>query len=210
MAGRSPTVAGADLDGIFRVSGSGRHDRDVVWRYLGGVPPDTVERFHDDSATVRQHEHTWQGKIMTYIEPISLSEAQHDLTVGTSVPPAPGRVRLLWNSVTGVVGAILGIAPHVLHHVGLLAGTAVLAGAGGTALFGVVGLIASVPMLLRLRRRFGTWRAPSIALGVFTVMFALSAFVIGPAIGGSGANNNSGTSTNAPSPAEEHASHHGG
>ena len=94
---------------------------------------------------------------MTDTEPLSLPLAQQDTTVGTSLPPAaPGRVRLLWNSVTGVVGAILGIAPHVLHHVGLLAGTAVLAGAGGTALFGVIGLLASIPMLLRLRRWFGT------------------------------------------------------
>lgn len=147
---------------------------------------------------------------MTYTEPLSLSEGQHDSTVGTSVPPAPGRVRLLWNSVTGVVGAILGIVPHVLHHVGLLAGTAVLAGAGGTALFGVVGLIASVPMLLRLRRRFGTWRAPAIALGVFTAMFALSAFVIGPAIGGSRTSTSTGTGTSVAPPAVDHASHHGG
>ena len=145
---------------------------------------------------------------MTDTEPLSLPLAQQDTTVGTSLPPAaPGRVRLLWNSVTGVVGAILGIAPHVLHHVGLLAGTAVLAGAGGTALFGVIGLLASIPMLLRLRRRFGTWRAPAIALGVFTAMFAISAFVIGPAI--SGANTSTGTGTNAPSPGVDHASHHG-
>ncbi len=61
--------------------------------------------------------------------------------------------------MTGVVGAIVGIAPHVPHHVGLLTGTAVLAGAGGSALFGVVGLLPPIPMLLRLRRRFGTWRA---------------------------------------------------
>ncbi len=143
---------------------------------------------------------------MTYTEQLS-SEAQPDSTVGTTAPQAPGRARLLWNSVTGVVGAILGIAPHVLHHIGLLAGTALLAGTGGTALFGVIGLIASIPMLLRLRRRFGTWRAPAIALGVFTAMFALSAFVIGPAIGG--ANTSTGTGTNAPSPAVDHASHHG-
>ena len=142
---------------------------------------------------------------MTNTESLSRSNAKPDLAGGVSVPPAPGRVRLLWNFVTGVVGAIVGIAPHVLHHVGLLAGTAVLAGAGGTALFGAVGLLASVPMLLRLRRRFGTWRAPAIALGVFTVMFALSAFVIGPAISGSSAS----TSPNAPSTVLDHNSHHG-
>ena len=143
---------------------------------------------------------------MTYTEPLSLSDAKRDLAVGASVPPAPGRVRLLWNFLTGVVGAIVGVAPHVLHHVGFLAGTAVLAGAGGTALFGVVGLLASVPMLLRLRRRFGTWRAPAIALGVFTVMFSLSAFVIGPAISGTSANDNTST----PSPTVDHAGHHRG
>ena len=143
---------------------------------------------------------------MTHTEPLSRSTAKPDVTGGASEPSAPGRVRLLWNFVTGVVGAIVGISPHVLHHVGLLAGTAVLAGAGGTALFGAVGLLASIPMLLRLRRRFGTWRAPAIALGVFTVIFALSAFVIGPAISGS----STGTSINAPSPGVDHASHHGG
>jgi hypothetical protein len=144
---------------------------------------------------------------MTYTEPLSLSTATQDLAVGASVHATPGRVRLLWGSMTGVVGGIVGIAPHVLHHIGLLAGTAVLAGTGGTALFGAVGLLASVPMLLRLRRRFGTWRAPVIALGVFTAMFALSAFVIGPAI--SGSSTSTSTSTNAPSTAVDHNSHHG-
>lgn len=78
----------------------------------------------------------------------------------------------------------MGLAPHVLHHVGLLAGTALVAGSGGTALFAVLGLVASVPLLLRLRRRFGTWKAPAVGLAVFAGMFALSAFVIGPAING--------------------------
>ncbi|MEO6143172.1 MAG: hypothetical protein ABIP19_04260 [Dermatophilaceae bacterium] len=143
---------------------------------------------------------------MTNTEALPRSDAKPGVTDGASEQPAPGRVRLLWNFLTGVVGAIVGIAPHVLHHVGLLAGTAVLAGAGGTALFGAVGLLASVPMLLRLRRRFGTWRAPAIAFGLFAAMFALSAFVIGPSISGS----SRGTSTNAPSPGVDHASHHGG
>jgi hypothetical protein len=142
---------------------------------------------------------------MTYTEPLPLSSARQDLAVGESVPATPGRVRLLWGSMTGVVGGIVGIAPHVLHHIGLLAGTAVLAGAGGTALFGALGLLASVPMLLRLRRRFGTWRAPAIALGVFTAMFALSAFVIGPAISGS----RTSTSTSTTSTVMDHNSHHG-
>ena len=82
-----------------------------------------------------------------------------------------------------VIGAVAGIAPHVLHHVALLAGTALIAGTTGTALLGILGLVLAVP--LRLRRRFGSWWAPTIGLAVFTVMFFLSAFLIGPAITGS-------------------------
>ncbi len=39
----------------------------------------------------------------------------------------------------------------------------------------------SVPLLLRLHRRFGTWRAPVLGLAVFTGMFFVSAFITGPA-----------------------------
>lgn len=93
--------------------------------------------------------------------------------------------RTAWTVVTGALGAVGGLAPHVLHHVGPLVGTALVAGAGGTALFGVVGLALSVPMLLRLRRRFRSWWAPGIALAVFTAMFLVSSLVIGPLISGS-------------------------
>jgi hypothetical protein len=104
--------------------------------------------------------------------------------------------------LTGFVGGVLGLAPHVLHHVGLLAGTALVAGSGGTALFAVLGLVTSIPLLLRLRRRFGTWKAPALGLAAFAAMFALSAFVIGPAINGE-------FSSSSPSaPAVDHGSHH--
>lgn len=53
-------------------------------------------------------------------------------------------------------------------------------------LFAAIGFVAAIPFLLRLRRRFRTWRAPAIALAVFAVMFSLSSFVIGPAISGGG------------------------
>ena len=92
------------------------------------------------------------------------------------------RRRTFRDGLTGVLGGVVGLAPHALHHVGLLAGTALVAGSGGTALFGAVGLLASVPMLRRLQRRFGTWRAPALGLALFAVMFAVSAFLIGPAI----------------------------
>ena len=93
-----------------------------------------------------------------------------------------------WNAVRDMAGAavgtVLGMAPHVLHHVGLLAGTALVTGASGNALFYVVGLLMSVPMLRRIYRRFRTPWAPAIAVVIFTGLFAISAFLIGPAISG--------------------------
>jgi hypothetical protein len=93
-------------------------------------------------------------------------------------------VERLWSAILAVWGGFIGLLPHVLHHVGPLAGAALLAGAGGTALFATIGFVASIPFLLRIRRRFGTWRAPAIALAIFAAMFSLSSFVIGPAITG--------------------------
>lgn len=90
----------------------------------------------------------------------------------------------LWSGVVAAWGAFIGLLPHVLHHVGPLAGAALLAGAGGTALFGAVGFLAAIPFLLRLYRRFRTLRAPAIALAFFAAMFSLSSFAIGPAISG--------------------------
>ncbi len=117
-----------------------------------------------------------------------------------------GRLRTLWNGLTAAVGVVTGLAPHVLHHIGLLAGTALVAGAGGTALFGVIGLVASIPMLLRLKRRFRSWWAPAVALLVFTVMFSVSAFVVGPRI--SGVDAGSGTGPAAPTQTVDHSGHH--
>jgi hypothetical protein len=91
-------------------------------------------------------------------------------------------VRTMATAASGAIGAISGIAPHVLHHVGPLAGTALLAGGGGTLLFGVAGFALSVPMLLRLRRRFGTWAAPAVAGAIFSGIYLVSALVVGPAL----------------------------
>lgn len=118
-----------------------------------------------------------------------------------SSPSKPSWLRERWNAAAGIVGVVVGLAPHLLHHVGVLAGTALVAGSGGTALFGALGLVLSVPMLLRLHRRFGTWTAPAIGLAVFAVMFAVSTFVIGPAISGSG---DSGPTV----PTVDHTGHH--
>ena len=103
------------------------------------------------------------------------------------------------------MAAVSGIAPHVLHHVGPLAGAALLAGAGGTVLFGVAGFALSIPMLLRLRRRFGTWAAPAVATAIFTVVYLFSALVVGPALTGENAAPQAPASTPLPS---DHAGHH--
>lgn len=121
---------------------------------------------------------------------------------GGSEGSGPRRwLRAVWNAAVAVIAAIMGLAPHVLHHAGPLLGVALMSGAGGTALFGALGLAASAPFLLRLRRRFGSWRAPAIGLGVFVVMFSLSTFVIGPQISG-------GDEDQAPVPASDHSTHH--
>lgn len=120
----------------------------------------------------------------------------HEAEAIPLVPPAAERPPSLsqrrtalaraWSVVLAVWGGFVGLLPHVLHHVGPLAGAALLAGAAGTLLFAAIGFVAAIPFLLRLHRRFRTWRAPAIALAIFAAMFSLSSFVIGPAISGSG------------------------
>lgn len=113
-----------------------------------------------------------------------------------------------------VIGTVLGVAPHVLHHIGLLAGAALITGASGNVLFYVIGLVLSVPMLRRLHRRFPTPWAPAIAVAVFTGLFSLSAFVIGPAFSGTGDDpaptspTNPGPTNPSPSPTGDHIGHH--
>lgn len=124
--------------------------------------------------------------------------------VSTASQTRPGRLRLIWNGLSAAVGAVMGLLPHVLHHVGFLAGTFLLTGVAGNLAFGAAGLALSVPFLLRLRRRFGTWRAPALALALFGAAFSLSTFVIGPAITGDGAS----VSTPDPAPTQDHDVHH--
>ena len=97
---------------------------------------------------------------------------------------AQATVRRVRVALSALLAGVLGIAPHVLHHVGPLAGAALFAGVGGTLLFGAIGLVAAVPFLLRVHRRCGNWRVPAALLATFAAMFSLSAFVIGPAIAG--------------------------
>ncbi len=99
---------------------------------------------------------------------------------------------------SAAIGVIAGVAPHVLHHVGPLAGAALIGGLGGSMLFGAIGFLLMIPMLLRIQRRFGTLIAPAIALSIFALVFAVSTLWIGPALRGSG-------STLQPT---DHSSHH--
>ena len=106
--------------------------------------------------------------------------------IGTSEKSTPTTLReRLAALVSSAAAAVLGVAPHVLHHVGPLAGAALLAGTGGTLLFGAIGLVAAIPFLLRVYRRCGNWRVPAALLATFAAMFSISAFVIGPAMSGS-------------------------
>lgn len=128
--------------------------------------------------------------------------------------PARGWLRSVWNAVSAAVGVLMGLAPHVLHHVGVFAGAFFVAGVAGSLLFGAVGLLLTVPLLFRLFRRFGTWKAPAIAVAVFALAFSLSTFVLGPQLTGSttepGGSGGTGQdpSTPAGSTDPDHDAHH--
>lgn len=112
-----------------------------------------------------------------------------------------GAIRRTRDLALGGIGIAVGLAPHVLHHIAPMGGSALVAGSGGNVVFGLLGLFASLPLLLRLKRRFRSWWAPAIGLSTFTLLFALSAFVIGPAI--SGVNDTGSASV----PAVDHGDH---
>lgn len=108
-------------------------------------------------------------------------------TLTTLTLQRPSFAGRLWGAVLAVWGGFIGLLPHLLHHVGPLAGAALLAGATGRVLFVAIGFVAAIPFLRRLHRRFRTWKAPALALIVFAAMFSLSSFVIGPAVSGADA-----------------------
>lgn len=108
-------------------------------------------------------------------------------------------------AVLAAWGVLVGIAPHVLHHVGPFAGAALLAGAGGKLLFGALGLVLSTPFLMRLHRRFHTLAAPALAAVAFAAIFTVSTLVVSPLITGNGDSGNRTPGVDLPS---GHASHH--
>ena len=127
-----------------------------------------------------------------------------------SVTVAPYRRSLgarLWGAVVAGWAVVTGVAPHVLHHVGPLAGAALLAGFGGKAIFFALGLVLSVPLLRRLYRHFGTLVAPALAVVSFAAVFALSSLVIAPRLTGS---DNSPPATPSIQQPSGHESHHSG
>jgi hypothetical protein len=58
-----------------------------------------------------------------------------------SAPSAQGAVTRVRAALATTCATVLGAAPHVPHHVGPLAGAALLAGATGKLLFGALGLL---------------------------------------------------------------------
>lgn len=86
----------------------------------------------------------------------------------------------LWGGVAAFFGVVTGVAPHVLHHAGPLAGAALLSGFGGQVLFFALGLVLSTPFLLKLHRRFGTLAAPAVAVAAFAAVFSFSSVVVAP------------------------------
>ena len=110
-------------------------------------------------------------------------------------------------AVGGALAAVLGAAPHVLHHVGPLAGAALLAGATGQLLFGLLAFALAIPMLRRIRRRSGSWRRPVAVLCLMAIAFTISTLVVGPALREDGGDDvRDGT----PAPRIDHEAHHGG
>ena len=137
-------------------------------------------------------------------EPAASSPSDTALDVPPGRRGARERLVAVRSALSAAFGSVLALVPHVLHHIGILAGAAFLTGFGGSLLLGAVGLVFSIPLLRRLYRRFGTWKAPVTALVVFAAMFSLSAFVIGPAI-------SDGDSPPPRAPSEtpsEHSDHH--
>jgi hypothetical protein len=119
----------------------------------------------------------------------------------------------LRDTAGALLGAALGLLPHLMHHVSIFAGALVVTGATGNLLFGALGLLMSIPLLRRLWRRFGTWKAPALALAVFAALFSLSTFVVGPAITGDAASTPERPVSETPDPGgspneDEHVSHH--
>jgi hypothetical protein len=103
-------------------------------------------------------------------------------TPATEPPERPRSAPI--RALAGAWAALIALAPHVLHHVGPLAGAALLAGVTGQLVFAALGLVLMAPMLLRIRRRTGGMVAPALLLAVFAAMWTLTTLVIAPQLSG--------------------------
>lgn len=120
-----------------------------------------------------------------------MPEETADFSPAHAIRPAPSGGRRppskrLLGGIAAVTAAVLGAAPHVLHQGGPFAGAALLSGTTGSVVFGVVGFVAAIPLLLRVRRRTGGWRVPGALLALFVVVFSISTFVVAPALSDGG------------------------
>lgn len=140
----------------------------------------------------------------------TLTPAADPATPAGNLAAAPRRsaVGALWAGTRATVGALMGLAPHVMHHIGLLAGAALLTGALGNSILYTVGLLLSIPLLNRLRHRFNTWKAPILGVAAFTVLFGISTFVVGPLINPAGSQYPPVPTAPRPTVTDEHAGHH--
>lgn len=106
--------------------------------------------------------------------------------------------------------AVMGVLPHVLHHVGPLAGAAFIAGTTGTIVFGLLAFALMIPLLLRVRRHCGSWRLPVLLLAMFVAVWSVSTWVVGPWVNDqfTDAPQTRVERTDGPDDAAEHERHH--
>lgn len=125
----------------------------------------------------------------------------------TNDPTEPPRSRIA-GTVGGVWAAFMGVLPHVLHHVGPLAGAAFIAGTTGTVLFGLLAFVFTVPLLLRVRRRCHSWRIPALLLAGFIAVWSLSTWVVGPWVNDQLTDDPPAAQQDDPTDEAEHEQHH--
>jgi hypothetical protein len=127
-----------------------------------------------------------------------------------SLPRTVAKMRLknAWAAIRAALGSLLGLVPHVMHHIGIVVGTALLAGFWGNTILYLLGILLSIPMFRRLHRRYGSITAPIAGAAIFTALFLFSALVVGPAINASAIAPGTPTISAPADPGDGHAAHH--
>lgn len=133
--------------------------------------------------------------------------------VGVSVPgrrERRGSSARVSAAFGGMWAAVTGAAPHVLHHVGPLAGAAIVSGVTGGVVFALVGFLLTIPLLRRIHRHTRSWTAPTLALAALVGVYLTSSFVIAPRLTSSDESGATSPPSQQQDSAAEHAGHHGG